>query len=159
MPRTPCLLALIMVVPSLVSAQTAPAGVLRSMADFNLPPWFYADSNLVNGVSWYPGTIRKNIVIVVFTPKASRAARDSAIASIHGTVVATDSVFWIVRVASHPDACAVKQAVDALVGLPVVGAASPDLVMSWVDSTGGMPDTPAQKGSTAPCPAGKGLLR
>ncbi len=132
-------------------------GILRRSLD--LPAWAYADSNLVTGVSWTTGTIRKNIVTIIFRPGATPASPDSAIASVHGELLVTDSVFWLIRVASHPDGCGVRQALEVLQRFPSVGAAAPDYVMLFIDSTGATPDAPAQHASGKPCPTGTGLLR
>ena len=89
-------------------------------------------------------------------------ARVAAVRLVHGTVIQQrDSVplTYLIRVASHPNACAVKQALARLKTLPQVAATLPHLI--WVmDSLGNLHKVPgAAKGPPTPCPSGYGLLR
>ena len=153
-------LALFVLVGGRVSAQD-------SLYAGDGPAWEFDDSNLVQHPAWTAGTVPKNIVILSFkrgTPPPRRAA---IIARVHGVIVHRDTVtgFYMLRVATHPDACGVKQAIDFLNGLPEVSMAVPDLGFTTdthdsIDPGGGLIDIPAtHRGSTHPCPPGTGLLR
>ena len=130
------------------------------------PEWVFADSNLVQNPPWIAATIPKNVVVVAFKDGTSTARRTAIIGQIRGTVVHFDTLtqFYLIRVASHPDACGVKQAIDFLERLPEVDMAEPDLVLTTtaegIDPGSGLVDAPAtHKGSKKPCPPGTGLLR
>ena len=125
------------------------------------PDWIDADSNLVDA-DWALGTITRNTLYVTFKPDAPEEARVAAVRLVHGTVIQQrDSVplTYLIRVASHPNACAVKQALARLKTLPQVAATLPHLI--WVmDSLGNLHKVPgAAKGPPTPCPSGYGLLR
>ena len=131
------------------------------------PEWEFADSNLVQHPAWISGTVPKNIVILSFKRSTTPARRTAIIARVHGVIVHLDKLtgFYMIRVATHPDACGVKQAIDLLSGLPEVSMAEPDLALTTnshdsIDPGGGLIDLPAtHRGSKNPCPPGTGLLR
>jgi hypothetical protein len=131
------------------------------------PDWVFADSNLVNSPTWISATVSKNVVILAFKPGTSVAKRTSIIKLIHGVIVHYDGVLdaYLIRVATHPDACSVEQAMDFLGTVPEVRMADPELVFTTNDSDsidpgGGLVNAPAtHHGSKRPCPPGIGLLR
>ena len=116
------------------------------------PEWEFADSNLVQDPAWISGTVPKNIVILSFRRGTTPTRRAAIIARVHGAVVHIDTLttYYMIRVATHPDACGVKQAIDVLRGLPEVSMAVADVPFD-------MPAT--HRGSKHPCPPGTGLLR
>jgi hypothetical protein len=130
----------------------------------DLPEWLFDDSILVQEPSWITATVAKNVVVISFRAGATAGRRMAIVHQVHGTIVHNDSTLgsegaYFVRVATHPDACGVKQALDVLHRLPEVQTATPHMVLTFV-SDGGLPNLPAtQKGSKRPCPPGTGLLR
>jgi hypothetical protein len=122
-----------------------------------MPVWALNDTNLVHP-SWFGTTIPKNILLVIFTPGATPTERQAAVATVHGEVVATDTVFWIVRVASHPDACGVRRAMERLANVPSVASAGPDMVWG-ADDQGGLHDVKTRNPTTDPCPPADSVLR
>lgn len=129
----------------------------------DLPEWLYADSILVQEPSWISATVAKNIVVVAFRSGTTAGRRMAIVQQVHGTIVYNDSAYgsdgwYFVRVATHPDACAVKQALDVLDRLNEVETAIPHSLSS-VTTDGGLPNLPAtHKGSKRPCPPGTSLL-
>jgi hypothetical protein len=129
-----------------------------------LPEWLFADSILVQEPSWITATVAKNIVVLSFRPGTTAERRTAIVRRVHGVVVYDDSTSgrngaYFVKVATHPDACGVKQALAILDRLPEVQRAAPHMV-STSTADGGLPNVPAtHKGSKRPCPPGTGLLR
>jgi len=122
------------------------------------PDWVSDDTNLVN-TDWAPGTITKNTLLVMFTPGSSAEARAAAVRAVHGMAIQGDSTTYVIRVASHPNACAVEQAISLLRTLPQVATAAPQ--MFWaMDHRGDLLKVHgAAKVSATPCPSGYGLLK
>jgi hypothetical protein len=130
------------------------------------PEWEFADSNLVQDPPWIPATIPKNVVVLSFKDGTTAARRTAIIKQVHGTIVHFDRLLdlYLIRVATHPDACGVKQAIDLLTQLPEVDMAAPDLALTTssdgIDPGSGLVNIPAtHRGSKRPCPPGTGLLR
>ena len=151
--------ALALLVPRLASAQDS-----TELGDG--PGWEFADSNLVHNPPWVSATIPKNVVVLSFKDGTTAARRTAIIKQIHGTIVHFDRLInlYLIRVATHPDACGVKQAIDLLAHLPEVDMAVPDLAFTTlsdsIDPGSGLVDIPAtHHGSNRPCPSGTGLLR
>ena len=131
--------------------------ILPSIRD-PYPDWVSDDTNLVN-TDWAPGTITKNTLLTTFKPGSSVEARAAAVRAVHGTVIQGDSMMYLIRVASHPNACAVEQAIALLRTLPQVAGAAPQ--MFWAMDPGGdlLKVHSAAKASATPCPNGYGLLK
>jgi len=130
------------------------------------PEWEFADSNLVQNPPWISATIPKNIVVLSFKHGTTAGKRTAIIRQINGTIVHFDRLLdvYLIRVATHPDACGVKQAIDMLEGLPEVEMAAPDMGLTTtsdgIDPGAGLVNIPASHhGSKHPCPDGTGLLR
>src|SRR5215831_9393439 len=124
------------------------------------PEWVFVDSNLVQNPPWISETIPKNIVVLSFKPGTTAAKRTAIIKRINGSIVHFDRSLdlYLIRVATHPDACGVKQAIDMLKQLPEVEMADPDLAFTTttdgIDPGAGLVDVPAtHHGSKHPCPA------
>ncbi len=171
MKRLPsALLALVaMLIPSVATGQDS-TGI-----DDDGPEWLYADSLFVQEPSWIHATVAKDIVVLSFRDSTTAAHRAAIIQRVHGSIVyharthVGDGLYYV-RVASHPDACGVQQALDILDHVPAVETAGPHMLLTWVTDTarakkghiadGGMANAPAtRKGSKHPCPPGTGLLR
>src|SRR5213083_493479 len=122
-----------------------------------LPEWLFADSILVQEPPWITATVAKNIVVLSFRPGTTAERRAAIVRRVHGLVVYDDSTSgmngaYFVKVATHPDACGVKQALAVLERLPEVQRAAPHMVSTSTDD-GGLPNVPAtHKGSKRPCP-------
>ena len=135
-----------------------------STAGDDLPEWLFADSILVQNPPWISGTVARNIVIVSFRHGTTASRRSAIIRQIHGIVVYNDHFYgndgdYFVRVADHPDACGVKQALEVLDRVPEVDLAIAHTFFAG-SPDGGMTDVSAtHKGSKQPCPAGTGLLK
>jgi len=158
-----------MLIPTVATGQDS------TVIDDDGPEWLYADSLFVQEPSWIHATVAKDIVLLSFRDSTTAARRDAIIQRVYGTIVyhARTHVgdgFYYVRVASHPDACGVQQALDVLDHVPEVETAVPHALLTWVTDTlraekghiadGGMANAPAtHKGSKHPCPPGTGLLR
>lgn len=131
------------------------------------PEWEFADSNLVQDPPWTSGTVPKNIVVLSFKNGTPPARRTAVIRKVHGTIVHIDTLtdVYLMRVATHPDACGVKQAIDLLSRLPDVAMALADLALTTnqhgsMDPGSGLITLPVtHHGSRRPCPTGIGLLR
>ena len=131
------------------------------------PEWVVADSNLVQDPPWIVGTVAKNVVVLAFKGRTTPARRASILKQVRGTVVHFDhwTDTYLVRVATHPDACGVKQALDLLRRVPDVEMVEPEGVMTnnqhdSIDAGSGVGPAPAtHHGSNRPCPPGTGLLR
>jgi hypothetical protein len=151
------------VLPLALLLPTALAGQDRHEPG-DLPEWLFDDSILVQEPSWISATVAKNIVVISFRSGTTAERRMAIVHQVHGSVVYNDSTLgsdgaYFVRVATHPDACGVKQALDVLHRLPEVQTATSHLVLTFA-ADGGLPNLPAtQKGSKRPCPLGTGLLR
>ncbi len=104
---------------------------------------FHDDTNVVQP-SWFPFPMTKNVVVAVFRRAATPAQRADAVASVHGTVIDTTSLFWFIRVASHPNACGVLRATERLTLLPSVSVATP---YYFIPFTGGFVTSRAVKPS------------
>src|SRR5213594_1968277 len=117
----------------------------------DMPGWAMNDTNLVHP-SWFGATAAKNILLVIFKPGATPTERQAAFAAIHGEVAGTDSLFWIVRVASHPDACGVQRAMERLANVPGVRFSGPDVVWG-ADNNGGLHDLRTPNPTKDSCPA------
>ena len=130
---------------------------LPSMRD-PYPDWVADDTNLVDA-DWALGTITKNTLLATFKPGTSVEARAAAVRAVHRTAIQGDSMMYLIRVASHPNACAVEQAIAVLKTLPQVAAVVPQ--MFWdMDSRGDLLKVHgAARGSATPCPNGYGLLK
>ena len=126
-------------------------------------PIVYADTDLVQDPGWISGTVAKEIVIIGFKSGTTPERRAAIIASINGRVVGVDSLTqsYTLRVARHPDACGVRQALAVLDKTPEVDLAVPDLLFTMDrNGMGGLIPLPtSQHGSGHPCPAGSGLLK
>ena len=140
----------------------------------DLPEWLVADSILVQDPPWITATVAKDIVVLSFRAGTSATRRAAIIQQVHGIIVYNDRSYgsdgnYFIRVASHPDACGVKQALDFLDRVPEVETAGPDMLMTWVSDSsrsnlhiadGGLSTLPVpHKGSKRPCPSGTTLLR
>jgi len=126
------------------------------------PDWVLADSNLVESPAWISGIVARNIVIVAFKPGTPFRRREAIVDLIRGKVVARAmgvDGWYTIRVASHPDACTVKQAIDLLRSSPEVRMATAMLVMESAGDGGLMNPSGRARGSTTPCPPGASLLR
>ena len=102
--------------------------------------------------TWVPKLVGALIILVV----------GYIIARIVGKVVARAmgvDGWYTIRVASHPDACTVKQAIDLLRSSPEVRMATAMLVMESAGDGGLMNPSGRARGSTTPCPPGASLLR
>jgi hypothetical protein len=130
----------------------------------DLPEWLFADSILVQEPSWITATVAKNIVVLSFRSGTTAGRRMAIVQQVHGMIVYNDRTYgsdgaYFVRVATHPDACGVKQALDVLRRLPEVETATPHALSSFT-ADGGLPNLPAtHKGSKRPCPPGTSLLQ
>ena len=138
----------------------------RPVPNDNPPDWVYADTNLVDHAAWISGTVVKNVVILAFKPGTTFERQAAIVRMVRGTIVQHDSTlgadgFLMIRVASHPDACAVKQAVELLEHVAEVEMATPEVLLPFTED-GRTPPRHSRithKGYTAACPAGTGLLR
>ncbi len=134
-----------------------------SVGTGDLPQWLFDDSIFVERPSWISATVAKDIVVVSFRHGTNAARRAAIIRGVHGTIVLNDRSYgsdgyYFVRVASHPDACGVKQALDVLDRVPQVETATTHMpFVGSVDRLMPMPAT--HKGSNRPCPLGTGLLK
>ena len=142
---------------------TAAVGQDSTAADDG-PDWINDDSVLVERPSWISATVAKDIVELLFRPGTSAAQRAAIIKRVHGTGVHHDHQYgndgyYYLRVASHPDACGVKQALDVLDSIPEVAVAVPHMPMTMSGDGGLSPVSAMHKGSARPCPIGTGLLR
>ena len=163
------LAAVAVVVPLVAQGQDS------TLADDDGPAWLYADSLFVQEPSWISGaTVATDILVLSFRDGTSPARKSAIIQQVHGTIVWHDRVHrdsaYYVRVATHPDACGVKQALDVLDPIPEVEFAVPHEIMTWIEDSGaskkghvidgGIRNAPAtHKGSKRPCPSGSQLLR
>jgi len=153
-------IALVALIPPRASAQD-------STEEGDGPEWVVADSNLVQDPPWTGGTVAKNVVVLAFRGRTTPARRASILKQMRGTVVHFDhwTDTYLVRVATHPDACGVKQALDLLHRIPEVEMAEPEVVLTnnrhdSIDAGSGVRPAPAtHHGSNRQCPPGTGLLR
>jgi len=153
-------IALLALIPPGVSAQD-------STGEGDGPEWVVADSNLVYDPPWTGGTVAKNVVVLMFRRRTTPARRASILKQIRGTLVHFDhwTDTYLVRVATHPDACGVRQALDLLHRIPEVEMAEPEGVFSntqhdSIDAGSGVgPAAATHHGSNRPCPPGTALLR
>ena len=146
-----------------VLLSTAALGQDSTVADDG-PDWINDDSILVERPSWISGTVAKDIVVLSFRAATSPTQRAAIIKRVHGTVAYHDHQYgadgnYYVKVASHPDACGVKQALDVLDSIPEVEVAVPHMPMTISGDGGFSPVSATRKGSTRQCPTGAGLLR
>src|SRR5436309_1045473 len=154
---TRCLLGLTIAAAAPVVGQDSGGRSAAPTIGRDLPAWAENDTNLVHP-SWFGATVPKNILLVSFKLGATPTERRAAIAAIHGEVVAIDTLFWIVRVVSHPNACGVRRAMERLANVPAVRFSGPDMVWS-ADNHGGLHDLKTPNPTKDPCPAADSLLR
>jgi hypothetical protein len=124
------------------------------------PDWLLADSNLINA-DWAIGTITKNTLYVMFKPGTTEEDRFVAVRAVRGVILQRDSIplQYLIHVASHPNACAVKQAMALLGTFPQVAAVLPHM-LAVMDSMGNLRNVPGvAQGPAIPCPSGYGLLK
>ena len=123
---------------------------------------FHDDTNVVQP-SWFPFPMTKNLVGIIFRREASPAQRADAVASVHGTVIDTTSLFWFIRVRSHPNACGVLRATERLSHLPSVAAATGSYFIPFSEFPGSKvvkPSVPtAVQKPEPPCPSADSILR
>src|SRR5512143_3273708 len=169
------LIAATSILPAVVyGQQSGSVGVLGR----EYPAWVIADSNLVSP-DWAGGLIiTKNTLIVMFKAGATEGERRAAVTAVHGVLVQQDPGHYqyLIRVARHPNACGVKQAMDLLRTLAQVAAVIPNAFVPMgrdkvvrVDDQGRADTTHHEvdhsRGASTvatshvPCPPGYGLLR
>jgi len=108
-----------------------------------MPRWYYSDSTWVRNTPRAGGTITDRIVVVSF--------RNGVTAEQRAAVYR--------RVAAHPEACGVEQAIKVLEQVPEIDLAAPD---DHGVGTGDGQIAPAPGGRQSqgtPCPEGTSLLR